>query len=110
MVTALLVAAACRPYEDGFEAYQRGDYTTAMRLVRPLADQGNAKAQEMVGRMYEQGQGVAQNYGEAYKWYRLAADQGNADAQFSLGEMYSEGRGVPRNKPKRGNGTVRLQS
>ena len=98
MVTALLVAAACRPYEDGFEAYQRGDYTTAMRLVRPLADQGNAKAQEMVGRMYEQGQGVAQNYGEVFKWYRLAANQGNADAQFSLGEMYAEGRGVPQDQ------------
>ena len=97
MVTALLVAAACRPYEDGFEAYQQGDYTTAMRLVRPLADQGNAKAQEMVGRMYEQGQGVAQNYGEVFKWYRLAANQGNADAQFSLGEMYRTGQGVAQN-------------
>ena len=45
-----------------------------------------------------QGQGVAQNYGEVFKWYRLAANQGNADAQFSLGEMYAEGRGVPQDQ------------
>jgi TPR repeat protein len=88
MATVLLGAAACRPYEDGFEAYQRGDYTTAMRLVRPLADQGNAKAQEMVGSMYEQGWGVPQNYAEAEKWYRKAADQGNATAQVILDVMY----------------------
>ena len=97
MVTALLGPAVAGPLEDSFEAYQRGDYAAAMRIARPLANQGIARAQEMVGRMYEQGQGVAQNYGEAYKWYRLAADKGNADAQFSLGKMYANGLGVPPN-------------
>jgi TPR repeat protein len=45
--------------------------------------------------MYEHGDGVAQNYAEAVKWYRLAADQGDADAQFFLGTMYEQGHGVP---------------
>jgi TPR repeat protein len=40
--------------------------------------------------------GIAQDYGEAAKWYRLSADQGNADAQFNLGILYSNGQGVPR--------------
>ena len=44
--------------------------------------------------MYAKGQGVAQNYQEAVKWYRLAAEQGNASAQFNLGVMYANGRGV----------------
>jgi TPR repeat protein len=38
--------------------------------------------------MYEKGQGLAQDYAEALKWYRKAADQGNADAQYGLGGMY----------------------
>jgi hypothetical protein len=45
--------------------------------------------------MYDNGQGVPQDYKEAVKWYRLAADQGDAMAQFNLGLMYSGGPGVP---------------
>ena len=47
--------------------------------------------------MYDNGQGVPQNYAEAVKWYRLAADQGDAGAQYNLGVMYDQGRGVPQN-------------
>jgi hypothetical protein len=45
--------------------------------------------------MYDEGQGVAQDYKEAVKWYRLSAEQGDALAQFNLGLMYYEGQGVP---------------
>ncbi len=38
-------AAAAGPYEEGVAAYQRGDYATALRLWRPLAEQGDARAQ-----------------------------------------------------------------
>ena len=54
----------------------RGEYTTAMRLFRPLANQGNAAAQTNLGLMYGTGLGVPMDYVEAMKWYRLAADQG----------------------------------
>ena len=47
--------------------------------------------------MYNNGQGVAQNYTEAVKWYRLAADQGNAGAQTNIGHLYSDGKGVAQN-------------
>ena len=47
--------------------------------------------------MYDNGQGVPQNYAEALKWYRLAADQGDASAQNNLGVMYAKGQGVPQN-------------
>ena len=47
--------------------------------------------------MYENGQGVPQDYAEAVKWYREAADQDDTDAQFNLGLMYENGDGVPRN-------------
>ncbi len=45
--------------------------------------------------MYNNGEGVPQDYAQAVYWYRKAADQGNADAQLNLGRMYDNGRGVP---------------
>jgi uncharacterized protein len=44
--------------------------------------------------MYGHGQGVPQDYSEAFKWYRFAADQGYGYAQNSLGILYAEGQGV----------------
>jgi TPR repeat protein len=82
------------PLEDGEAAFSRGDYATAQRLWRVLAEQGDAKAQLRLGSMYESGKGVVQNYVEAARWLRLAAEQGNADAQSNLGAMYEKGRGV----------------
>ena len=82
------------PLEGGIGAYKRGDYTTALRILRPLANQGSAEAQFWLGAMYEHGQGVAHDYREARHWVRLAAEQGNALAQTFLGIAYGEGRGV----------------
>jgi TPR repeat protein len=58
------------------------------------AEQGYALAESNLGLMYEEGQGVKQNYEEAIKWYRLAAKQGLAGAQSKLGFMYENGNGV----------------
>jgi hypothetical protein len=44
--------------------------------------------------MFKRGQGVAQDYVEAVRWYKLAAEQGDASAQFNLGNMYRKGQGV----------------
>ena len=75
-------------------AYHRGDYVTALRLWRPLADQGNVHAQFNLGVKYHQGQGVPQDYAQAVSWCRKAADQGMVTAQFNLGVMYEHGLGV----------------
>jgi uncharacterized protein len=83
------------PLEDWQAAYKRGDYATALKLLRPLAEQGNANAQSNLAWMYEQGHGVPQDFKEAMKWYRSAAEQGFRAAQYNLGVMYSEGRGTP---------------
>ena len=88
------VAVADDPYDDAFAAHVRQDYATAMRLFRPLGDQGNTSAQFWLGVIYENGEGVTQDYADAVKWYRKAADQGDASAQVNLGVMYSNGRGV----------------
>ena len=44
--------------------------------------------------MYDNGEGIPQDYAQALTWYRKAADQGNADAQNNLGVMYEDGHGV----------------
>jgi len=72
-------------YQEGCDAYERGDYDTALKEFRPLADQGDPLAQATLGLMYAEGEGVAQDYQEAVRWYRLAAEQGHASGQFSLG-------------------------
>ena len=97
LVLSLSLAApvAAGPYEDAAAAYDRGDYTIALRLYRPPADQGDDKAQFNLGAFYEHGHGVPQDYAEVAKWYRRAADQGNAKAQFNLGVMYTNGQGLP---------------
>jgi hypothetical protein len=80
--------------ETGETAYQKGDYSTALQIFRPLAEQGNAFAQADLGLMYAQGQGVAQDDAQALVWLNKAADKGFAPAQFSLGWMYRNGHGV----------------
>ena len=90
-----LTAPAWAGFEEGEAAYNRGDYATAIREFRPLAEQGDAYAQFNVGFMYSEGEGVPQDYAEAVKWFRKAAEQGHAGAQVSLGRMYGEGLGVP---------------
>ena len=88
--------AAAVPIDNALTAYDNGDYTQAIRILRPLAVQGNAIAQFGLGWMHDQGQGVGRDYQAAVQWYRLAAAQGNAAAQFNLGWMYDQGRGVNR--------------
>jgi len=76
-------------------AFQKTDYAKALKLARPLAEDGDPRAEAVLGSAYYRGRGVPQNDSEAAKWFRLAADQGNAAARFTLGVMYGEGRGVP---------------
>ena len=90
-LTLLVGNPASADFQKGFDAYERGDYATALREFRPLAEQGNAGAQNNLGVMYEKGQGVSQDDKTAVKF---AAEQGDANAQFNLGSMYEKGKGV----------------
>jgi len=105
--------------EAGVAAYERSDFATAFRLLRPLAEQGeplaqsrlgtmyirgegvtrnaeqgDAEAQVTLGLMYEMGIGLRQNAGKAVRWYHLAAAQGHAAAQLALGSAHHQGKGV----------------
>ena len=97
--TAILLVALAAPawagYDEGLAAYNRGDFATALREFRPLAEQGDDDAQSHLGLMYSKGQGVPQDDAEAVRWYRKAAERGNASAQHNLGLMYASGKGAP---------------
>jgi uncharacterized protein len=94
--SAAAVPAGAEPFKDAMAAYQKGDYGTAARLWRPLAEQGFANAQNNLGVLYAKGEGVPQDYAAAMSWYRKAAEQGSAYAQDSIGLMYTNGEGVPK--------------
>ncbi len=65
--------------------------------LQTRAQNGDVVAQRQLGQNYDFGHGVAQDYGQAAKWYQLAADQGDAIAQNNLASLYQYGLGVPTN-------------
>ena len=81
-------------FNDGYDAYQKGDYKTAVSEWKSLADQGNAQAQFNLGVMYDNGDGVLKDDKQAVEFFRKAAEQGDAKAQLKLGFRYADGRGV----------------
>ncbi|HEV2335930.1 MAG TPA: TIR domain-containing protein [Stellaceae bacterium] len=87
--------SAAEVFANGNAAFERKDYTEAMRWFRKAADQGNVGAQSIIGLFYERGLGVNQDYSQALSWYRKAADRGYADAQVNIGMLYERGLGVP---------------
>jgi TPR repeat protein len=93
---ACLVAPAWADLKAGMDAANRGDYATALREWRPLAEEGNAGAQFNLGLHYYNGQGVPQDYVLARQWWEKAAAQAHVAAQLSLGTLYVYGYGVPK--------------
>ena len=98
MSVVLAAGALAGPLEEAVAASEKGDYAQALRLLAPLAAEGNAYAQTSLGILYFHGQGVIQDYQEAFKWYHSAAEQGHLAAQRSLGALYSLGLGTPMDK------------
>ncbi len=94
LVSAFSVPVAAGALEDAAAAHARGDYAKALRLIRPLANDGDAAAQFNLGVMYLTGHGVQQDDAAAALWFRKAAEQGYALAQTNLGVLYRDGRGV----------------
>ena len=95
MLILPLSPATGQGWKEFSEAYEPGDYATVIELIRPLAEQGDAEAQSLLGLMYYEGKGVLQDHEEAALWLSKAAKQGDTEAQAVLGAMYYEGKGVP---------------
>jgi TPR repeat protein len=79
--------ALAGPWEDGMVAYSRGDYLPAIRLFRPLAEQGNPKAQTQIGTMYRKGEGMTASLTRAFMWFSVAAKRGDAKGKAGLRQV-----------------------
>ena len=66
---------AAQTFDESAAAYERGDHATAHRGFRNLAEQGDASAQYILGRMFENGDGVPQDHVLAHMWFNLAASR-----------------------------------
>jgi len=82
------VVFAAPDLESVRRSYENTDYATALKEVKPLAEQGNPDAQLLLGKMYLKGQGVPKDPDWANKWFRQAGMQGNAESQLFLGAWY----------------------
>jgi TPR repeat protein len=88
-----------KEYGKGVKAYSRKDYKTALQTFQRLAEKtGYANAQYRLGEMYAKGQGVSQDYEEAFKWIQQAATQHHPYAQYQLGVLYEDGQGISQNR------------
>jgi len=106
--TAITYVTAGRPIRTTAEdcairggqyvAYDRADYSTALKVWLETAEKGDAEAQYYVGTIYEKGHKGHPNYEQARIWYRKAADQGFSRAAINLGRLYEQGLSVEPNK------------
>lgn len=64
--------------------------------LQSRAKAGEIDAQVILGKKYLRGDGVPENFTEAYRWFSGAADRGNPEAQYYLGQMYARGLGLLR--------------
>ena len=77
-------------YKDATRAYRVGDYATAVKHLRPLAEQGHKRAQGTLGWMYEAGKGVQRDYIMAFVWYDLAVTNGHKKAHRNRNSVQSK--------------------
>jgi TPR repeat protein len=66
----------------------RHEYAAALAIVRPLAARGDLLAQYLLGAMYDNGKGVAENHPLALQWYQRSAAGGFSMSMRNLGTMY----------------------
>jgi uncharacterized protein len=79
---------------DGLIKYARHDYAAAIEVLRPFADQGDAVAQQTLGKIHLAGEGAKRDDFGAFKWFLQAAKQGRSEAQLELARLYRDGIGT----------------
>ena len=93
LVMSNVTAAASADVKAGIDAYQRGDFATAVSTWLPLANAGDADAQYNMGQAYRLGRGVPVDSAIASSWFKKAADQGHPRARNAYGlTLFQDGR------------------
>lgn len=89
-----IVGCAAPTFKDGTTALNKGDYRTALKAFKPLAEKGDASAQYNLARMYNGGAGVKKDPEEALMWLRRAADNGHPEARSALAKLQQQEKGT----------------
>lgn len=76
----LLSRMALGDYQTGVRAWARGDYAAAAAAFQSAAEAGEPESQYMMGRLYSLGDGVPQDFVQAWLWFDRAARHGHAAA------------------------------
>jgi TPR repeat protein len=66
----------------------------AVRWYSRAAECSHTLAVYHLGRLYESGRGIHQDYLQAIKYYKIARNLGNIDALYQLGIIYEHGKGA----------------
>ena len=95
-------AVALADVEAGRQLMESGKFTEAREVLLPMANAGNADAEELIGVMYAMGLGVEQDRRRAFEWYMRASLKGHAGAQSGIAWYYETGMGLPAHDLVRG--------
>lgn len=75
-------------------AYDSGKYSSAVPMLKELAEEGYAVAQRYLAEAYQYGHGISGSATQAFYWYSQAAAQGEPNAECFLGSCYRNGTGT----------------
>lgn len=96
----MFAGAVQADYARSVEALQNGNYSLAALELSDLLQQGDPKAEYLMGFMYYHGMGVVQDYSKAFELFKDATEKGHIEAQTFLGYLYDEGKGTAVNKKR----------
>lgn len=81
-------------YEEGAAAFKAGEYEFALRELGPLAEQGDDRAQVVLGLISMEGLGAPKDPERAFKLFKTAAERGNSNGMLFVGMAYLKGDGI----------------
>jgi TPR repeat protein len=91
-------ASADQLWQMAQQRYRANDHQGAAVIARQAALAGSAIAAYEVGYLYENGDGVARDDGEALRWFQYGAARGSRECEMALGARYEAGGpGQPEN-------------
>lgn len=93
----VLPALALADFAEGKKSYDNKNWRRAIVLLRPLVEQGDARAMVLMGNMYAEGHGVEKDTTEAFLLYRRAAERNSVDGMLATATLYQAGEGIPVN-------------
>ena len=90
------MAKLTKDFEKGCAFYDAGEYSAALPLMLPLAQEGDKEAEFRVGMCYS----MAENHKTALEWLQKAREKEHMKASYNIGWMYGTGKGVAKDESK----------